>query len=133
MIGERTAENIKKEVGTVYQDSRKEKMSIRGRDLVTGLPNSITISSKEVQEALKESIYKIVYAAKSVLEETPPELSADIVSKGIVITGGGALIDGIDKLFEDELKVPIKLAESPLTCVVEGTSIMLDNIKLLEK
>lgn len=133
LIGERTAEEIKIEIGTVYQDSKKEKKAIRGRDLVTGLPNSITITSKEVQEALKESIYKIVYAAKSVLEETPPELSADIVNKGIVVTGGGALLNGIDKLLEEELKVPISLAESPLTCVVDGTAIMLDNIKLLEK
>ena len=105
LIGERTAEEIKIEIG---------------------LPNSITITSKEVQEALKESIYKIVYAAKSVLEETPPELSADIVNKGIVVTGGGALLNGIDKLLEEELKVPISLAESPLTCVVDGTAIMLD-------
>lgn len=133
LIGERTAEEIKIEIGTVYPDSRKDKKTIRGRDLVTGLPNSIIISSKEVQEALKDSIYKIVYVAKNVLEETPPELSADIVNNGIVVTGGGALINGIDKLLQEELKVPIRLADSPLTCVVEGTQVMLDNIKLLEK
>lgn len=133
LIGERTAEEIKIEIGTVYPDEKKGKKEIRGRDLVTGLPNSVTITSKEVEEALKDSVYKIVSAAKTVLEETMPELSADIVNKGIVVTGGGALINGIDKLLEKELKVPIKIADSPLTCVAEGTSVMLDNIKLLEK
>ncbi len=101
--------------------------------MITGLPNSITISSKEVDEALKESIHKIILATKSVLEETMPELSADIVTNGIVVTGGGALLDGIQKLLEIELKVPIKIADSPLTCVADGTAIMLDNIKLIEK
>ena len=132
LIGERTAEEIKIEIGTVYPDSKKGKKMIKGRDLITGLPNSITISSKEVQEALKDTIYKIIYAAKSVLEETMPELSADIVNNGIVVTGGGALIDGIDKLLKDELKVPIRIADDPLTCVAQGTATMLDNIKLLQ-
>lgn len=133
LIGERTAEEIKIEIGTVFPGLKKEKKVIRGRDLITGLPNSVTIESKEVEEALKDSVYKIINAAKSVLEDTMPELSADIVNKGIVVTGGGALINGIDKLLAQELKVPIKIADSPLTCVVEGTSVMLDNIKLLEK
>lgn len=133
LIGERTAEEIKIEIGTVFPNLKKEKKVIRGRDLITGLPNSVTIESKEVEEALKDSVYKIIGAAKSVLEDTMPELSADIVNNGIVVTGGGALINGIDKLLSQELKVPIKIAESPLTCVVEGTSIMLDNINLLEK
>ena len=133
LIGERTAEEIKIEIGTVFDDNKTLKKDVKGRDLVTGLPNSITITSKEISEALKESANKIIYTAKSVLEETPPELSADIVNNGVVITGGGALIRGIDKLLHQELKVPIKLAESPLTCVVDGTAIMLDNVKLLEK
>lgn len=133
LIGETTAENIKIKIGTVYVQEKKEKMNIKGRDLVTGLPNSIIISSKEVEEALKESVYKIVSAAKNVLEDTPPELSADIVEKGIMLTGGGALLGGLKQLLEEELKVPISVAESPLTCVAEGTAIMLDNIKLLEK
>lgn len=133
LIGERTAEEIKIEIGTVFPGLKKEKKIIRGRDLITGLPNSVTIESKEVEEALKDSVYKIINAAKNVLEDTMPELSADIVNKGIVVTGGGALINGIDKLLAQELKVPIKIADSPLTCVVEGTSVMLDNIKLLEK
>ncbi len=133
LIGERTSEDVKIKIGTVYPDAKKEKMIIKGRDVVTGLPNSITISSKEVEEALHESIHKIVLATKSVLEETMPELSADIVTNGIVVTGGGALLNGLKKLLEEELKVPIRIADSPLTCVVDGTKVMLDNIKLLEK
>ena len=133
IIGERTAEDVKIKIGTVYPEEKKEKMTIRGRDMVTGLPNSITVNSKEIEESLKDSVNKIVLATKSVLEETLPELSADIVTKGIVVTGGGALLTGLKKLLEEELKVPIKIADSPLTCVVDGTAIMLDNIKLLEK
>ena len=133
LIGERTAEDIKITIGTVYKEVKKDKMTIKGRDLSTGLPNSITITSKETEEALKESANKIVQAAKSVLEETMPELSADIVTNGIVVTGGGALLSGIKELLEDELKVPIKVADSPLTCVAEGTAIMLDNINLMDK
>ena len=133
LIGERTAEDVKINIGTVYKDEKKDKMIIRGRDLSTGLPNSITITSKEVEEALRDSINKIVQTTKSVLEETMPELSADIVTNGIVITGGGALLSGIKELFESELKVPIRIADSPLTCVAEGTAIMLDNIGLIEK
>ena len=89
--------------------------------------------SVEVEEALRESVYIIVHTAKSVLEQTPPELAADIIDKGIVITGGGALIDGFDLLLAHELKVPVFIAESPLTCVVEGTGILLDNIHLIDK
>lgn len=133
LIGERTAEDVKINIGNVCPNDKKDKISIKGRDLTTGLPNSISITSKEVQEALEDSINKIIQAVKAVLEETLPELSADIVTNGIVVTGGGALLGGLKKLLEDELKVPIKIADSPLTCVAEGTSIMLDNINLLEK
>ena len=132
LIGERTAEDIKLKIGTVYNTSKKDQMKIKGRDLVTGLPNSITLTSKEIEESLRDSINKIVIATKQVLEDTLPELSADIVENGIVITGGGALLDGIDLLLKEKLKVPVTIAEDPLTCVVEGTSIMLDNIKLLK-
>ena len=104
-------------------------MEIKGRDLVTGLPHKITICAEEIEESLKESAYVIVHAAKNLLEQTPPELAADIINKGILITGGGALIKGFDKLLSKELKVPVKIAESPLTCVAEGTGIILDNIK----
>ena len=133
LIGDRTAEDIKLTIGCVYPDTRKDKMEVRGRDLVTGLPHMITVNSNEVEEALRESVYTIVKTAKNVLEQTPPELSADIVDKGIVVTGGGALIPGFDKLLSHELKVPVFIAESPLTCVAEGTGILLDNINLLER
>ncbi len=133
LIGERTAEEIKKTIGTVYPGSKKEKMEVRGRDLVTGLPHTITVTSDEVEESLRESVYIIIHATKGVLEQTPPELSADIIDKGIVITGGGALIDGIDKLLSHELKVPVFIADSPLTCVAEGTGILLENLHLIDR
>ena len=133
LIGDRTAEEIKLEIGSVYPEDRNEKMDVKGRDLVTGLPHTITICSEEVEEALRESVFAIIGAAKNVLEETPPELAADIIDKGIVITGGGALIHGFEELLSHELKVPVFIAETPLTCVVEGTGILLDNIHLIEK
>lgn len=133
LVGDRTAEEIKLEIGSVYPEARNDKMEVKGRDLVTGLPHTITLCSEEVEEALRESVYTIIHAAKSVLEQTPPELAADIIDKGIIITGGGALVHGFDNLLSHELKVPVYVAESPLTCVVEGTGILLDNIHLLEK
>lgn len=133
LIGDRTAEEIKLTIGNVFPDSVKEKMEVRGRDLVTGLPHTITLCSEEVEEALRESAYIIVHTAKSVLEQTPPELSADIIDKGIVVTGGGALIKGFDQLLSHELKVPVFIAESPLTCVAEGTGVLLDNLHLIDR
>ena len=133
LVGERTAEEIKITIGTVYPGNRNEKMEVRGRDLVTGLPHTITLTSEEVEEALRESIYIIIHAAKGILEQTPPELSADIIDKGIVLTGGGSLIDGFSQILAQELKVPVFNAESPLTCVAQGTGIMLDNIHMVDK
>jgi len=133
LIGERTAEDIKIGIGTVFPGSRDEKMEVRGRDLVTGLPHTISLSSEEVEEALRESVYTIIHAVKGILEQTPPELSADIIDKGIVLTGGGALIDGFAQILSQELKVPVFTAESPLTCVAEGTGILLDNLYMLER
>jgi len=133
LIGDRTAEEIKLEIGSVYPEGKNDKMDVKGRDLVTGLPHTITLCSEEVEEALRESVYAIIHAAKGVLEQTPPELAADIIDKGVVITGGGALIHGFEELLSHELKVPVFIAESPLTCVVEGTGILLENIHLLEK
>lgn len=133
LIGERTAEDIKFKIGSVFPGSRNEKMEVKGRDLVTGLPHTITLTSDEIEEALRESVYSIIHATKNVLEQTPPELSADIIDKGIVITGGGALIHGFDELLSHELKVPVFIAESPLTCVVEGTGVLLDNLHLVGK
>ena len=133
LIGDRTAEDIKLSIGSVFPDAKDEKMDVRGRDLVTGLPHTITLCSNEIEEALRESVYMIINTAKNVLEQTPPELSADIIDKGIVVTGGGAMIYGFDELLSHELKVPVFIAESPLTCVAEGTGVLLDNIHLLEK
>ena len=133
LVGDRTAEEIKMTIGSVYPSETVEKMEVRGRDLVTGLPHTITLSSDEVEEALRESVYLLVHQAKNVLEQTPPELSADIIDKGIVITGGGALIKGFDQLLSHELIVPVFIAESPLTCVAEGTGILLDNLHLIDK
>jgi len=128
LIGERTAEEIKITIGTVFEGARNEEMDIRGRDMVSGLPRTITIHSKEIEQALRESIQVIVLAAKNVLEKTPPELSADIIDRGVILTGGGALLHGIDSLFADELKVPVFVAENPLDAVAAGTGIMLENI-----
>lgn len=133
LVGERTAEEIKITIGTVYPGSRNEKMEVRGRDLVTGLPHTITLTSEEVEEGLRESVFTIIHAAKGILEQTPPELSADIIDKGIVLTGGGSLVDGFNQLLAHELKVPVFTAESPLTCVAEGTGILLDNIHMIDK
>lgn len=129
LIGERTAENIKLEIGTVLQGSRQATMEIRGRDMVTGLPRTIEVSSDEVSEALEESIQLIIQAAKSVLEKTPPELSADIIDRGIFLTGGGAMLDGLDTLLSEKLLVPVFVSENPLNCVATGTGILLENMK----
>ena len=131
LIGERTAEEIKKEIGTVYNANNKDKISVKGRGLINGLPKTISISQLEVEEALNESIYEIIRVIKQVLENTPPELSADIINNGIVLTGGGSLLPGIDNLLKEELDIDVRLADSPLTCVAEGTGVMLSNLQLL--
>ncbi len=129
LIGERTSEQIKMTIGTVFPEAKRdESMDIRGRDMVTGLPRTITIHSSEIESALHESVAMIVQSAKNVLEKTPPELSADIIDRGVILTGGGALLHGIDQLLMEELKVPVFIAENPMDCVAIGTGIMLDNI-----
>lgn len=128
LIGERTAEQIKMNVGTVFPGARDEEMDIRGRDMVSGLPKTITIRSEEVREALDEAIHHIVQACRNVLEKTPPELSADIIDRGIILTGGGAYLHGIEQLLSDELKVPVLVAEDPMQCVANGTGILLENL-----
>ncbi|ADI00619.1 rod shape-determining protein [Salisediminibacterium selenitireducens] len=133
LIGERTAEDIKKEVGTAYPNSRDEAIDIRGRDLVSGLPRTITVRSEEVRVSMEEAVDQIVQAAKNVLEKTPPELSADIIDRGVIITGGGAYLHGIDRLLSDELKVPVMVAENPMDCVAIGTGIMLENLDRIKK
>ena len=133
LIGEKTAEDIKINFATINHPDKKQKMEVRGRNLITGLPDSIEINQSETEEALRESIQKIIKSVTSVLEQTPPELSADIYEKGVVLTGGGALLRGLAELLEDNLKIPVLIAESPLTCVVEGTGTLLDNIKTLDE
>ncbi|EPD51623.1 rod shape-determining protein [Paenisporosarcina sp. FSL H8-0542] len=128
LIGERTSEDIKIRIGTVFAGGRKEEMEIRGRDMVTGLPRTILITSEEIEKCLRESIAMIVQASKNVLEKTPPELSADIIDRGVILTGGGALMHGIDFLLAQELKVPVLIAENPMDCVAIGTGILLNNI-----
>ena len=133
LIGEVTAEDIKINFSNVFRPKKKEKLEIKGRDLTTGLPATIEITQDEIKEALEESVTKIIKETKGVLELTPPELSADIVEKGVILTGGGSLLTGLVDVLEENLTIPILIAESPLTCVAEGTGILLDNIKLLEK
>jgi len=132
LIGERTAEDIKIQVGTVFEGSRHESIDIRGRDMVSGLPQTITVYSEEIEEALRESVSLIVQASKSVLERTPPELSADIIDRGVILTGGGAMIHGLDLLLAEELKVPVLIADEPMSCVATGTGLMLQNIDKIE-
>ena len=133
LIGDRTAEEIKLKIGCVYPKLRKQSMQVRGRNMLTGLPYTITLTSEEIEDALKKSAYTIVNKVKNVLEQTPPELSADIINKGIILTGGGSLIVGLDKLLANELRVPVIIAKSPLTCVAMGTGIMLNNINLIDR
>ena len=131
LIGDRTAEEMKKRIATAWRGSRKDSMEVSGRDLVTGLPHTITMTSDETETAIHESLQDIVRACRTVLEQTPPELSADIVTRGIVLTGGGALLHGIDQLLMNELGVPVYVAENALKCVAEGTGIMLENLHLV--
>ncbi|QSO51098.1 rod shape-determining protein MreB [Alicyclobacillus curvatus] len=127
LIGERTAEDLKMSLATVYPNSRVGEMDVRGRDMMSGLPKTITVKSTEMEIALHEPIESIILATKSVLEKTPPELAADIFDKGVVLTGGGALVDGLDKLMVDQLQVPVHVAENPMQCVVMGTGLLLDS------
>ncbi|WP_200410997.1 rod shape-determining protein MreB [Virgibacillus salexigens] len=133
LIGDRTAEEMKTTIATVHESSRSEEMNIRGRDLVSGLPRNISVHSVELQEALRESVSLIVQAVKSVLERTPPELSGDIIDRGITLTGGGALIHGLEELLIEELKVPVFLVEEPKNCVALGTGFILENLNEVSK
>ena len=121
LIGERTAEEIKINVGTVYKRPENLTMDVRGRNLVTGLPKTVTVTSEETDEALREPAYQIVDAVHNVLERTPPELAADISDRGIVLTGGGSLIQGLEELIEEKTGINTKTAEDPLTAVAIGT------------
>jgi len=131
MIGERTAEDIKIRIGSASPLEPEININISGRDLVTGLPKDISISSKEIREALAEPVNAIVDSIKYTLEKTPPELAADIMERGIMLTGGGAMLKGLDKLILKETGIPVNIAEFPLDCVVLGTGRVLDEIEVL--
>ncbi len=133
MIGERSAEEVKISIGSADKNSEVKTMEIRGRDLVTGLPKTIEISSEEIYEAMEEPINNIIDAIKSTLEKTPPELAADIIEQGIMLTGGGALLNGIDTLINKETGMPVNIAENALDCVAIGTGMALDNIDIIRK
>jgi len=133
LIGERSAEEIKIEIGSAYKvDSQKRTVEIKGRDLLSGVPRSVVISDDEIREALKEPVGIIVDTVKTTLENTPPELAADIVDRGIVLAGGGALLRGLDRLLSEEAGVPVIVADDPLTAVVRGAGKMLDDLELLK-
>ena len=133
LIGERTAEQIKQEIGSAYPLDEPLTMEIKGRDLIEGIPKTLTITDAEIREALAEPISLIVDAVRVALERTPPELSADIVDRGIVLTGGGSLLKNLDKLLREETGLPVSVAEDPLSSVVLGTGKMLSDFDLLRK
>jgi rod shape-determining protein MreB len=133
MIGERTAEELKIQVGCVYPKIQDMEMDVRGRDLITGLPKTITIFSSELMEALEEPAMLIVDAVHSVLEKTPPELAADISDKGIYMTGGGCLVDGFDRLLQEQLGINVMIAEDSISCVAKGTGKALDNLDAMDR
>ena len=132
LIGERTAEEVKMDIGSAWQIEHKEAV-VRGRDLGTGLPKSLKISSDEIREALTPTVTQILSAIQKSLEETPPELLGDIVERGIVLAGGGALLKGLDKRIAEETKIPVWIADDPLTCVVRGCGMVLDDLDLLSR
>lgn len=133
MIGERTAEEVKMSIGAAIVPDVEESMDIRGRDLVTGLPKTLTIRAREVQQALSEPVSGIIEAVKVTLEKTPPELASDIMDRGIVMTGGGSLLRGLDRLLSKETGMPVHIAEDALDCVGTGTGKALESIDLLKR
>ncbi|PID52751.1 MAG: rod shape-determining protein [Candidatus Moraniibacteriota bacterium] len=133
LIGERTAEEVKINIGSAYPQKTELRMKVRGRDLVTGLPKEITVTDEHVRDALSRSVRVIVNTVKTIIEETPPELLADIMQRGIILAGGGGLTRGLDKLIANETKMPVKKMEDPLTAVVRGTGIVLEDIETLRE
>ena len=131
LIGERTAEAVKIEIGSAYPYENEDSMEIKGRNLVDALPKNIKIEANEIREALADCLSAIVDAVKATLENTPPELSADIIDRGITLTGGGALLRGLDDLIQSETGIPVHIADNPLDCVAEGTGMMLEDIDRL--
>ncbi|MGL5086218.1 MAG: rod shape-determining protein [Clostridium sp.] len=134
LIGERTAEQIKMEIGSAYKvDEENVEMQIKGRDMVTGLPKIVTINEEQIRDALKEPVIAVIEAIKTTLEKTPPELASDIMDKGIMLAGGGALLKGLAELIKHETNMPVHIAESPLDCVVLGAGKALDNFDELNR
>lgn len=133
LIGERSAEDVKISIGSAYPQKEEKAVVLQGRDLLTGLPKSVEISGVEVREALMSSLTQISDAIKDAIEDTPPELLADLASSGVVIAGGGALLKGLDRLLKERVKLPVKIADDPMTAVVRGTAKMLERQDLLER
>lgn len=133
MVGEMTAENIKIKIGSAYPLEEEMTMEVKGRDLVAGLPKTLTISSEEIREAMQEPIQEILEVIKTTLEQTPPELSADLIDRGLILAGGGALLRGIDKLISEETGLPVHMADDPLTAIALGTGKVLENLRILKK
>ncbi|HEY3066747.1 MAG TPA: rod shape-determining protein [Methylomirabilota bacterium] len=133
LVGERHAEDIKIRLGSAYPLGERLSMEVKGRDLIDGIPKTITVNDEEVREALRESVMTIVEVVRACLERTPPELAADMVDKGIVVTGGGALLRGIDVLLRHETNLPVTIADDPLSCVALGTGKALDDVNFLKK
>jgi rod shape-determining protein MreB len=132
-IGDRTAEDIKKEIGSAIGQVKEEHMEIRGRDLMGGLPKTIKISSNEITEALQDELREVINAIKKVFQETPPELAADIMDKGMILSGGGALLRNLDQLITKTIGVPCYVADDPLFCVIKGIGIALDNLEVYKR
>ncbi|MFA4030035.1 MAG: hypothetical protein GDYSWBUE_001430 [Candidatus Fervidibacterota bacterium] len=132
MIGEQTAEQIKIKIGSAYKLPTEMALEVKGRDMVAGLPKVVRVTSEEIREALAEPVNQIVERVKGVLEKTPPELAADIIVRGITLSGGGALLRGIDKLIQNETGVPVRVADDPLSCVGIGTGLALDMLSVLK-
>jgi rod shape-determining protein MreB len=133
IVGDQTAENVKIKIGSAIKLAKSEKMEISGRDQVFGLPRSIMVTSDEITEAIKPTLLQIIGAVKGVLENTPPELAADIIDKGIVMSGGTSLLRNFDKLMTEETGVPAHVAEEAILCVVRGTGLVLENIELWKR
>ena len=133
MIGERTAEEIKIAIGSAYPMGEETTIEVKGRDLVAGLPKTLTLTSEEVREAMQEPISTIVDAIRITLERCPPELSADLVDRGLILAGGGALLRGIDKLVAEQTGLPVHVADDPLSAVAEGTGVVLHELNFLRK
>jgi rod shape-determining protein MreB and related proteins len=129
LIGEKTAEDVKIQIGIVVPDSQPHEAAIRGRDLVTGLPREVVVTDSDIREAVGQSIDNLVDSVKEVLETTPPEILADVMHRGIYLVGGGALIRGLDKLIEDLVKIPVHISDDPLTAVARGTGVILEDLE----